>query len=140
MESVLVLARHAGTQHELSLESRIPAKLPKLECDPEQIKQVLLNLVMNAIQAMPAGGLVRVDAHAHASEMNIDVHDHGPGIQAADVDRIFDPFFTTKEGGSGLGLSVAHQILTQHGGSLTIARNSKDGATLRIALPLRQET
>lgn len=140
VESVLVLARHAGTQHELSLESRIPAKLPKLECDPEQIKQVLLNLVMNAIQAMPAGGLVRVDAHAHASEMNIDVHDHGPGIHAADVDRIFDPFFTTKEGGSGLGLSVAHQILTQHGGSLTIARNSKDGATLRIALPLRQET
>lgn len=138
VESVLVLARHAGTQQELFLESRIPPRLPKLECDPEQIKQVLLNLTMNAMQAMPGGGSVRVEAQARGSEMDIDVHDQGPGILPGDADRIFDPFFTTKEAGSGLGLSVAHQILTQHGGSLSIARNSKEGATLRITLPLRQ--
>lgn len=140
VDSVLVLARHAGTQHQLALESHVPPGLSEVECDPQQIKQVILNLVMNAVQAMPDGGVVRVEVQADESRIFIDVHDQGPGIDPHDIERIFDPFFTTKEGGSGLGLSVAHQILTQHGGALTVARNSKEGASLRITLPLRQTT
>lgn len=138
VESVLTLARHARTPQEMVFESHIEHRLPKLECDPEQVKQVVLNLVMNAIQAMPEGGAVHVNVHADGPAMNIDVRDHGPGIEPEDLDRIFDPFFTTKAAGSGLGLSVAHQILSQHGGTLSVARNTKEGATLRIRLPLRQ--
>jgi len=136
-DSVILLAHHAGDTHRLQLKKDIQPGLSTLECDPEQLKQVLLNLVMNAIQAMPHGGTVVLAAQQDETQITIDVHDQGPGISDDNLDRIFDPFFTTKETGSGLGLSVAHQIASQHGGTLTVARNSPEGLTIRIALPFR---
>jgi signal transduction histidine kinase len=108
-----------------------------LECDPEQLRQVLLNLVMNANQAMPHGGTVLLEARRDGANISIDVHDQGSGIDEGTLDRIFDPFFTTKENGTGLGLSVALQIASQHKGMLTIARNSPHGVTVRLSLPLQ---
>jgi signal transduction histidine kinase len=137
LDSVIILIRNASDTSRPELQKRIQPDLPMLECDPEQLKQVLLNLVMNASQAMPQGGTVSLKAQSDGTSVNIDVHDQGGGIDEENLERIFDPFFTTKESGTGLGLSVAHQIVSQHGGMLTIVRNSPQGVTVRVSLPLR---
>jgi two-component system, NtrC family, sensor histidine kinase HydH len=138
LDSVIILVRNAGDTSRLALQKHIQRDLPMLECDPEQLKQVLLNLVMNASQAMPKGGTVSLEAQRDGTNVNIDVGDQGGGIDKENLERIFDPFFTTKGNGTGLGLSVAHQIVSQHGGMLTIARNSPQGVTVRLSLPLSQ--
>ena len=138
LDSVIILVRNGCGRGRLELQRRIEAGLPMLECDPEQLKQVLLNLVTNANQAMPHGGIVSLEAQLAGSTINIDVHDQGRGIDEEHVERIFDPFFTTKESGTGLGLSVAHQIISQHGGNMSVIRNSPHGVTVRVSLPLRQ--
>lgn len=137
LDSVIVLVRNACDTGRLELRRHIQPGLPMLECDPEQLKQVLLNLVTNACQAMPQGGIVLLEAGPNETGINIDVHDQGGGIDQENLERIFDPFFTTKESGTGLGLSVAHQIVSQHAGTLTIVRNSPQGVTVRVSLPLR---
>jgi two-component system, NtrC family, sensor histidine kinase HydH len=134
LDSVIVLAQHAGDRQQ-HLKKDIQRGLSRLECDPEQLKQVLLNLVMNAVQATPQGGTVELAAWEDENKVMIDVRDQGPGIREDDLDRVFDPFFTTKETGTGLGLSLAYQIVSQHGGTLSVARNSPDGVTMRVALP-----
>jgi len=138
LDLVIILVRHACDASRLDLRRHIGSDLPMLECDPEQLKQVLINLVMNACQAMPLGGTVLLEAQRDGASIQIDVHDQGGGIDEANLEKIFDPFFTTKESGTGLGLSVAHQIVSQHGGVLTIASNSSQGVTVRVSLPLQQ--
>jgi signal transduction histidine kinase len=137
-DSVIVLARHARGSNHLVFKKNIQPGLVSLQCDPEQLEQVLLNLLMNAIQAMPEGGTVLLAARQEEATITIDVHDEGCGISQDNAERVFDPFFTTKEGGSGLGLSVAYQIVNQHGGRLSIARNSPQGVTVRVMLPRKQ--
>jgi two-component system, NtrC family, sensor histidine kinase HydH len=137
LNSVILLFRHAADTNHVELRKKIEPGLTMLECDPEQLEQVLLNLVMNANQAMPHGGTVLLEAQRDGANVSIDVHDEGSGIEEDHLGRIFDPFFTTKENGTGLGLSVAHQIASQHRGMLTIARNSPQGVTVRISLPLQ---
>jgi two-component system sensor histidine kinase HydH len=138
LDSVIILVRNACDASRLTLQKHIQPKLLVLECDSEQLKQVLINLVLNACQAMPLGGTVLLEAQSDGNSVNIDVHDQGGGIDEGNLEKIFDPFFTTKESGTGLGLSVAHQIVNQHKGMLTIARNSAQGVTVRISLPIRQ--
>ena len=137
LESVVILVRNACDASRLELATHIEPGLPMVECDPEQLKQVLINLVTNGCQAMPLGGAVLLEAQSDGTSVNIDVHDQGGGIDEGNLEKIFDPFFTTKESGTGLGLSVAHQIVSQHQGVLTIARNSPQGVTVRVSLPLR---
>jgi signal transduction histidine kinase len=138
LDSVIILVRHQCDATRLDLQRQVEPGLKTLECDPEQMKQVLINLVMNACQAMPRGGAVLLEAKHDGNSIHIDVLDQGSGIDEDNLDKIFDPFFTTKENGTGLGLSVAHQIVSQHKGLLTIARNSPRGVTVRVSLPLRQ--
>jgi signal transduction histidine kinase len=137
LDSVILLVRHARDTSRLELRKQIEPGLPTLECDPERLKQVLLNLITNASQAMPHGGTVLLEAQRNGTSIDIDVHDQGGGIDEENLERIFDPFFTTKESGTGLGLSVAHQIVSQHQGMLTIVRNSPQGVTVRVSLPLQ---
>ena len=135
LDSVIVLAQHAGETSRWDLKKDIQPGLSRIECDPRQFKQVLLNLVMNAIQATPQGGTVVVGAREDGNKIHIDVQDQGSGISEGILDRIFDPFFTTKETGTGLGLSLAYQIVSQHQGTLTVAHNSPHGVTMRVSLP-----
>lgn len=138
LESVMILVRHQCDESRLELRKYVEPGLTVLECDPEQMKQVLINLVVNACQAMPLGGTVLLEAKRNGGSVDIDVHDEGGGIDEGNLDKIFDPFFTTKESGTGLGLSVAHQIVSQHKGALSITRNSVQGVTIRVSLPPRQ--
>jgi two-component system, NtrC family, sensor histidine kinase HydH len=111
--------------------------LPAVSVDPDQIKQVLLNLVLNAIQAMPHGGEVVLRAALQNRDVKLEVQDEGVGIAEQDLQKIFDPFFTTRQGGTGLGLSIAHQIATQHGGRIEVKRNPKEGMTFCVLLPVQ---
>jgi len=138
LESVSSLAAHAQRDDQTSIRIEIPADFPAVECDPEQLKQVLLNLVINALQAMPKGGEVVVGAKRAGDKVEIRVRDQGSDIEPSHVDHIFDPFFTLKETGTGLGLPVAHGIVLQHGGSLQVEESSPAGTVFLMVLPIRQ--
>jgi len=108
----------------------------QVSIDPLQMEQVLLNVILNAIQATPAGGRIVVREHLAQGELLVDVVDEGPGIAAEHVPRLFSPFFTTREKGTGLGLAVAHHIVTAHQGRIDVHHTSPAGTCFRIRLPL----
>ncbi len=139
-DSVMSLATHAVGGRPISLRKLTAPDLKPLECDPEQLKQVLLNLIINAIQASDSGGEVLLSAHTRDCAILVQVGDEGCGIEPGNLGKIFDPFFTTKDNGTGLGLSVAHQIVEQHGGILTAEANRTRGMTFSLLLPSRQGT
>jgi signal transduction histidine kinase len=118
--------------------------LPMVECAPAQIDQVLLNLIVNAAQAMPAGqrGMIDISTGVKDNTVWIEVKDNGPGIPEAILNKIFDPFFTTKDPGmgTGLGLSVSLNIIQQHGGTLAVQSTVGVGTTFTITLPIRRTT
>ena len=138
LEAVSSLASHGTRNDQIQVRIEIPQKLPRIECDPEQLKQVLLNLVINAMQAMPEGGEVALSVSVSGNQVEIRVRDHGSGITPEHLDHIFDPFFTLKETGTGLGLPVAHGIVTQHGGSLQVEESGPDGTVFLVTLPIQQ--
>ena len=113
----------------------IPADFPPLRCDPEQIRQALLHVAMNAVQASPAGAQIEVTARIEQGYGVIRVRDRGRGIPAAILDKIFDPFFTTYENSLGLGLSVAAHIVSEHGGKIGIEGTSGHGSCVTVSLP-----
>jgi len=135
LDNVLALASHGLRGKTVSCQNQSPPDLPKVRCDPEQLEQVLLNLMINAIEASPNGETVTLSAAAHDGQVAVHVIDHGHGVALSNVDRLFDPFFTTKEHGTGLGLPVAHQITTQMGGTLVAQRNVEEGMTFSVILP-----
>lgn len=136
VQSVTVLARHAAMRQQVAIIDDLPQQLPLIDCDAEQMKQVLLNMVLNAIQATQGGGRVVVRAFVENTDLCVEVRDEGCGMSAAELDRMFEPFFTTKESGTGLGLAVAANIVEQHGGLLRAANNADRGMTFRLELPL----
>ena len=118
--------------------------LPRVWIDREQMKQVLMNLILNAIQAMREGGSIflstrlnsRNDARHPGQFVQVEVRDTGAGIPTENLDHIFDPFFTSKDEGSGLGLSISHQIVQEHGGYVTVESKVGVGTTFCINLPI----
>jgi len=139
LDSVIALSEHAIRLNQIAFRKEVADGLTELECDSEQVTQILLNLTINAIQAMPDGGEIVLSAHRQDSNAVIEVRDQGLGIGEADLEKIFDPFFTTKESGTGLGLPVAHQIAARQGGVLTAARNTDKGMTFSLEIPLSRE-
>ncbi len=140
-------AGFALTGSNVRCESSIPDDLYTVEINPGQIGQVLQNLIINADQAMPDGGVVEVRAenitvdgeavvHLKPGEyVKLSVSDTGVGIPEENLTRIFDPYFTTKDGGSGLGLATAYSIIKKHGGHITVDSEVGRGTTFTIYLP-----
>jgi signal transduction histidine kinase len=112
--------------------------LPLITVDKEQIKQVILNLLMNAIQAMPEGGELIITGRFSKDGywVELAIQDSGLGIPPEDMDKLFDPFFSTKEGGMGLGLSIAHRIIDQHHGKIEVESHPGNGTLFTISLPV----
>ena len=112
-------------------------ELPRVVCAPQQLRQVFLNLVINAAQAVDAGGTVLVATRRDGDHVIVSVADDGCGIPPDLIDRIFDPFFTTKPVGvgTGLGLGIAHQIVTSHGGEIQVESTPGTGTVFRVRLP-----
>ena len=138
IDAIISLAGHSAQQKGIALRKSVPATVPAFECDPEQMKQVLLNLAINAVQAMTGAGEIVLAARQYDSSVVISVRDQGPGIDNEDLDKIFNPFYTTKDTGTGLGLSVVYQIVNQHGGVVTAERNPEGGMTFSLTIPLNQ--
>ena len=130
--------RKKGVAFSLELEAN-----PKIEGDPERLKQLFLNLALNALDATEAGGKVTIRATLDAStrlneRVKVEVRDTGKGMDAQTVQRIFDPFFTTKNEGTGLGLSIAHSIVGQHAGAMDVASTPGIGTTFTVNLPCHE--
>jgi PAS domain S-box-containing protein len=133
------------------LDFAVPDELWPFEVDEGQISQVLQNLVLNASQAMPEGGLLRVAAAnlqldadpglplPFGRYLKISVVDQGPGIPAENLDRIFEPFYTTKSTGQGLGLAICYSIIKKHRGLLTVESSPPDGTAFHIYLPASEQ-
>ena len=138
VRTVVDLTSHNAQQQGIQLKLHIAPDLPPVECDSEQIIQVLLNVTLNAIQASPAGGQISISADRRENMILMRVSDEGSGIADMELDKIFDPFYTTKEGGTGLGLAISYQILAQHGGGIAVERNPDKGMTFTLTLPIRQ--
>jgi two-component system NtrC family sensor kinase len=136
----LTLVRHQAALQGVDLVEEFAADLPQCLCDADQVQQVILVLLVNALEAMPHGGRVDVATQLDASgaAARICVRDSGPGIPPDVLPRIFEPFFTTKEDQhrTGLGLAVAYAIAEHHGGTLTVQSAPEKGAEFTLTLPL----
>ena len=135
LESISGLAAETAKISGVQLRVEPSDHVPTVSLDPEQMKQVLLNLVINAVQAMPTGGEVLLRAVNKPDEVILEVQDAGRGIPPEDIERVFNPFVTTRPDGTGLGLSIAYQIVSQHGGHITARRNPERGMTFTVTLP-----
>jgi signal transduction histidine kinase len=118
---------------------RCYAALPPVRCDAQQIRQVFLNLLLNALQAVGDFGVIRLVTEAQGDFVQIRVEDDGCGIPEDQIERIFDPFFTTRRTGTAAGLGLAHcyQIVRNHGGEIGVESRVGAGTTFRIRLPVR---
>jgi signal transduction histidine kinase len=125
---------------EVRVERKLP--LPDVHADPEQMKEVLVNLIINACEAMDQGGRIVISeetaVHSKSGRQVVHIHvnDNGPGIPIPVREKVLQPFFTTKDEGTGLGLSIAVRILEEHGGGLSLATTEEEGTTFTITLPL----
>jgi signal transduction histidine kinase len=160
IEDLVNLVKGEFLARGVNISTNIASGLPALRLDPGQIRQVLLNLLRNAAEAMPDGGTARITAALRNNSsaqladsslsiadstirpinksdfIEIAVEDTGVGIAPENLEKIFDPFFTTKEGGTGLGLAIARQIISDHGGTLTCESVPRQGTAFRLTLPI----
>jgi signal transduction histidine kinase len=140
VDNAIQLLEHRLKSYDVSVEIIRDQVLPEVSADPEQLKEVLVNLIINACEAMGNGGTIVIDEQVSGLEngqrAHIRLSDSGPGISESRAEKIFQPFFTTKEDGTGLGLSIASNILNEHGGSITLQNPQTGGATFVISLPI----
>jgi len=121
----------------IKLVKKLDADLPEVEVDPDQIRQVLVNILINAVQAMPEGGELTIAAGRRDDFLEVKVIDTGYGIPEEAMDKIFDPLFTTKAKGIGLGLAVCKAIIDRHEGHIEVESEVGKGTTLTVKLPLK---
>jgi two-component system, NtrC family, sensor kinase len=135
----LGLVRHQAELQGVKVETNVEEPLPELLCDSDLIRQVILALLVNALEAMPAGGRLQIEAkRGGGSSVQLRVKDTGEGIAPEAMPHVFEPFFTTKQDrmGTGLGLAIAHGILEQHRGTIAVEATSGAGTTLLVTLPV----
>ena len=124
-------------QKAITLNVNGDSSINTVQIDPDRIKQVLLNLYLNALEAMDGGGILsvgflRVDP---IKGIQITVSDTGPGIKKEDLPHLFDPYFTTKSSGTGLGLAIVHKIIESHDGEIQVSSGLGEGTTITITIP-----
>ena len=137
VEEALYFLESRCTTAGIALSSTLAPDLPEINADASQLHQVLVNLVVNSIQAMPDGGRLAIETRADREDVSLSVQDTGLGIRDEIKEKIFTPFFTTKDvdQGTGLGLAVVHGIVTSHGGSIRVESTPGKGARFEIRLP-----
>jgi two-component system NtrC family sensor kinase len=126
--------------HRVSVVRSLAPDLPRVPVDPDQMRQVAINLILNAGAAMEAGGTITVSTAAVAGgQVEIAIRDEGTGIAPENLEKIFEPFFTTKARGTGLGLAITKRIVEQHFGSIMVASELGKGTTVTVRLPIERE-
>jgi len=140
-EHAVVFARQQAVTKRITIEFEVQDALPPVEHDPSQINQVLLNLLLNAIQSMDKPGVIHVMLRQDDDDaVTITVSDQGKGIAAEHLPNIFRPFFTTKGHGTGLGLSLARRMVESHGGTISVTSTPGEGTQFTVELPIRRVT
>jgi C4-dicarboxylate-specific signal transduction histidine kinase len=142
MNEVIVLARSAVTQNGVSVQTRLTEGLAPVQGDRVQLQQVVLNLILNAVEAMSsveagARELLITTEQNQTGDVLVAVRDSGPGIDPDDLERVFEAFYTTKSSGVGMGLSICRSIIDAHGGRLWADVNEPRGAVFQLTLPAR---
>jgi signal transduction histidine kinase/DNA-binding response OmpR family regulator len=135
IERVLLLLGRELETKKVRVHTQLSQQLSQPMVVRDQIQQVLINLILNASEAMPEGGDVYIETRQRRTGIEIVVEDTGTGVQPGDREKIFEPFVSTKESGTGLGLTVSYGIITAHGGSLELVPGRQKGACFRILLP-----
>jgi signal transduction histidine kinase len=123
-------------EHTICIERQLDAQMPLLSLDENQIRRVLINLMRNAMQAMPEGGTITVSTVHENEWVTVEIADTGIGISDDDIDKLFDAFFSSKSTGSGLGLTVSAQIINNHGGTIEVKRREPKGTVFIVKIPL----
>ncbi len=134
---VLASFRHEADAAGVSLQAEVPDDTPLVEVDPLRLREVLVNLVGNALRHTPGGGKVRIAATIEAGELRLEVVDNGVGIAADDLPHVFERFYKSSDSpGSGLGLAIARNLVLAHGGRIEVESSAGAGTRMRITLPL----
>jgi signal transduction histidine kinase len=141
VDQVVQLLEHRLKSYDVDVQIERIQPLPEVKADPEQLKEVLVNIVVNACEAMNGGGSIVIREEvlhtpSYKDEAVIRIRDDGPGMSESIQAKVFQPFFTTKEEGTGLGLSIAARIIQDHNGKLDVASKPDQGTTFIIALPV----
>ncbi len=147
VRKTLQLLRSEHGEDVLTVHKQLGSQLPEVRADPEQLRQVFLNLALNGLQAMGGKGTLAVETRPraiyrggrHARYVEVSFRDHGPGIEPKVLQDIFIPFFTTKQGGTGLGLPICQRIVEGHGGLIEVRSEPGKGATFAVLLPVAGE-
>jgi signal transduction histidine kinase len=138
VEDALQVLELQGKLHQIRLVRDFPESLPRVRVDPDQIRQVLLNLLSNAVEAMPEGGTLTLSGSLdEAGRLSLRIGDTGFGIPSENRERLFEPFFTTKLRGTGLGLSISRGVMERHGGHIALDDRTGTGATFCLRFPIR---
>ena len=145
LSQVLAFIQREAEQHHIQLSRQFDDYLPECQVDAREVKQLFLNLLKNAIEAMPGGGklsvtmcLVSKATPASAEAIRIEIADTGPGMSDSEVRSIFRPFYSTKPKGTGLGLPFCRRVAEEHGGEITVSTQLGGGSTFVVTLPVRQ--
>jgi PAS domain S-box-containing protein len=148
LSEVLDFSEQIMEQGGIDVTIKLAAGDVLIEADSEMIKQVFLNIILNAQQAMPDGGTLTIVTRRSSGRMiandvqvaEVIFQDAGPGIPETDISRIFDPFFSTKESGSGLGLAIVHNIISEHNGSINVENSPQGGMIVNVSFPMAVQT
>jgi len=139
-DDVFLLTRHKLQQQGIDVRISAPAELPLFRADREQVEQVLLNLILNAAQAMPDGGILRLSATVEELEgephLALAVRDNGQGMSPEQIDNLFAPFLTTKDSGTGIGLAIVKKIMENHQSKVQIESKLGQGAKFKLLFPI----
>jgi two-component system, NtrC family, sensor kinase len=142
IEKTLMFASQHRSGKDIGKKLELDKSLPAVYVDPKQIQQVFLNLILNAFQAMPNGGVLTVGTSLLESDgkrwARVSIGDSGQGIPEQILTKIFTPFFTTKAQGTGLGLAICHKLVTQHGGKIDVASKDGQGTVFTVDLPVHE--
>ena len=139
IEDTLRLIGQDAANHKVAIRFDAPEVLPDVAIDPDRMRQVILNLCLNGLEAMPDGGELFLSLHPEPDALRLEIRDTGVGIAPDALPHIFDPYFTTKGQGTGLGLATVHKIMEAHGGSISVTSEPGQGAVFRLLLPLGGE-
>jgi len=137
LEQVLMLTKKQCQKHQIEVNWEVADDLPPLMLVPDRVRQVLLNLVLNAVDAMPEGGRLQVGTSRTGDPAGVCISfaDSGRGIAPDTISRVFDPFYTTKPEGLGLGLYITHNIVGEHGGHVEVESRVGEGTKFKVWLP-----
>lgn len=137
VESVLDFMYFEISGQDIAIEKEYDRRIPPMMVDEDEIKQAFFNIIKNAIQAMPRGGVLRTATALRDSHAEVTFSDTGVGVSKEKINKVFEPFYTTKETGSGLGLVMVHRIIKDHAGTLTFTSQEGKGTKVTVSLPLR---